>query len=74
MQALHLYPQTQSPYPHKGTYSFFVRFPYRLPEGNQDLKHDHIHSSKFTGTQFYFYETIMWHCKSIVLLVKIVGS
>lgn len=59
MQVLHLYPQTQGPYPHKDTYSIFVRFPYRLPEGNQDLKGDHIHNMKFTGTQFYFYETIM---------------
>lgn len=59
MQVLHLYPQTQRPYPHKDTYNTFVIFPYRLPEGNQALKHDSIHYIKFTGTQFYFYETIM---------------
>lgn len=59
MQVLHLYSQTQRPYPHKDTYSTLVRFPYRLPEGNQDLKCDGIHYITFTGTQFYFYETIM---------------
>lgn len=59
MQVLHLYPQTQRPYPHKDTYNMFVIFPCRLPEGNQALKHDSIHYIKFTGTKFYFYEAIM---------------
>lgn len=74
MQALYLYPQTQRPYPQKDTSGIFVRFPYRLPERNEDLKPDCIHYIKFPGTQVHFYELAKWHCKSIVLLVKIVGS
>lgn len=54
MQVLHLYPQTQRPYPHKDTYNMFVIFPYRLPEGNQALKHDSIHYIKFNWDTILF--------------------